>query len=583
VFAVAAALGLAGACGGSKNTDLSGSGGSNGGDASTVCVPGQSSACAGPKGCNGFQVCKSDGSGYAPCNCSNGGAGGAAGSGGTAGAAGSSGAGGSAGSAADTCATAAAAHGPYGCEFWPTVTQNLVWSVFDFAVRVANPGTTSATVTVTRGSTTLATQQIPAGQIATVYLPWVPQLKGTDSDQCGTAGASGPTVRVDGGAYKLVSTAPVAVYQFNAYEYQGAGGPSGKDWSKCPGTQTCSSTAAPIGCFSFSNDASLLLPSASLGKTYRVTGVPGWSVAKIGPYVSITATADATHVTVQLSSTADVVAGGGVPAATAGGTVQLSMNAGDVVSLASSDTSDTSGTLISSDKPLQVISGISCAEAPTGIQACDHLEESVLPARAWGRDYVVNVPSGPHGTTAGHLVRLYGHVDNTSLTYPSGTPPTGAPTTLSAGQVVGLGMTTQEFEVRGNQPFGVATILPGGAILDPSAPAGSAEGDPSQTFVVPVAQYRKSYAIVAAADYDSTFLDVVAPSGTAISLDGSTVAASPTQIGTSSYSSLHIPLTSTPGALHMLTGSAPFSVQVTGYGKYTSYEYPAGPDLAGLP
>jgi hypothetical protein len=33
----------------------------------------------------------------------------------------------------------------------------------------------------------------------------------------------------------------------------------------------------------------------------------------------------------------------------------------------------------------------------------------------------------------------------------------------------------------------------------------------------------------------------------------------------------------------MLTGSAPFSVQVTGYGKYTSYEYPAGPDLAGLP
>jgi hypothetical protein len=33
------------------------------------CVPGQSSACVGPKGCQGFQVCTSDGARYEPCNC----------------------------------------------------------------------------------------------------------------------------------------------------------------------------------------------------------------------------------------------------------------------------------------------------------------------------------------------------------------------------------------------------------------------------------------------------------------------------------------------------------------------------------
>jgi hypothetical protein len=33
------------------------------------CVPGQSSACAGPKGCQGFQVCASDGSRFEPCAC----------------------------------------------------------------------------------------------------------------------------------------------------------------------------------------------------------------------------------------------------------------------------------------------------------------------------------------------------------------------------------------------------------------------------------------------------------------------------------------------------------------------------------
>ena len=33
------------------------------------CVPGQSSACVGPKGCQGFQVCASDGAHYEPCSC----------------------------------------------------------------------------------------------------------------------------------------------------------------------------------------------------------------------------------------------------------------------------------------------------------------------------------------------------------------------------------------------------------------------------------------------------------------------------------------------------------------------------------
>jgi hypothetical protein len=37
----------------------------------TACVPGQSAACAGPKGCQGFQVCASDGSRYEACSCGN--------------------------------------------------------------------------------------------------------------------------------------------------------------------------------------------------------------------------------------------------------------------------------------------------------------------------------------------------------------------------------------------------------------------------------------------------------------------------------------------------------------------------------
>ena len=42
---------------------------SDSGGGTTACVPGASVACVGAGGCPGFQVCKSDGSGFDSCNC----------------------------------------------------------------------------------------------------------------------------------------------------------------------------------------------------------------------------------------------------------------------------------------------------------------------------------------------------------------------------------------------------------------------------------------------------------------------------------------------------------------------------------
>ncbi|MER2605396.1 MAG: hypothetical protein ABTQ29_06170, partial [Siculibacillus sp.] len=69
---------------------------------------------------------------------------------------------------------------------------------------------------------------------------------------------------------------PVTVYQFNPLEYQAQRGPPGKDWSSCPGNQ------CGTACFSYSNDASLLLPSTALTANYRITGYPSWSQADLG-------------------------------------------------------------------------------------------------------------------------------------------------------------------------------------------------------------------------------------------------------------------------------------------------------------
>src|SRR5262249_28359279 len=140
--------------------------------------------------------------------------------------------------------------------------------------------------------------------------------KGPDADQCGAAQPVSSTIRSPGGAYHLASSVPVTVYQFNALEYRGAGGPPGKDWSSCPGTtQICpppNGPNAPIGCYSFSNDASLLLPTTALTGNYRVTGQKGWQLANIGAYFAVTGTQDGTNVSALLSLSATVSAGGGV-------------------------------------------------------------------------------------------------------------------------------------------------------------------------------------------------------------------------------------------------------------------------------
>src|SRR5689334_18510682 len=64
---------------------------------------------------------------------------------------GSGGGGGGGGGSGDpgTCAEAAASKSYIGCDYWPTVTPNGVWDPFDFAVVVANSGSSSASVTIT--------------------------------------------------------------------------------------------------------------------------------------------------------------------------------------------------------------------------------------------------------------------------------------------------------------------------------------------------------------------------------------------------------------------------------------------------
>jgi IgGFc binding protein len=544
-------------------------------------------ACSASSSGSGFATGGGGGSG------NNGGNGGTIGVGGSNGgnggtiSVGGQGNGGAAGFTGDptTCAEAAQSKSYVGCDFYPTVVANNVWSIFDFAVIVANAGTTTADVTVT-GNGGQKEVTVPANGLQKIYLPWVPQLKGPDSDNCGSATPLSASILVQHGAYHLTSSVPVTVYQFNALEYKPAGGPSGKDWSSCPGNQTCSMYGTPIGCFSYSNDASLLLPSTAMTGNYRVTGETWQALTGMTSYFAVTGTADNTSVKVQVSSTGQVVAGaGGVQAAPAGGVVTFTLNQGDVAEVVAPAGKDLSGSLVQANQPVQVIAGVPCIEEPATanpqtVQACDHIEETVFPAETLGQHYFVAPPTGPLGNVPGYVVHIYGNVDGTQLTYPSGAPP-NAPTTINAGQVVNLGRITQAFEIKGDHEFAVGTFMMGGSVIDPSAQQGKQEGDPSQSQAVAVEQYRTKYVFLAPTDYDISYADVITPSNATVTLDGSPLTGNNSAIS-SGYVVVRAKLGAGVDGAHVLISNQPVGLQVIGYGLYTSYQYPGGLNLQSI-
>ncbi|MDP9002856.1 MAG: IgGFc-binding protein [Myxococcota bacterium] len=501
-----------------------------------------------------------------------------------------------------TCDQAARAHSYIGCDYWPTVVANNVWTIFDFAVVVANAGQSTAKVTITGPSNTNQTAMVAPGQLAKMYLPWVPALKGPDSDVCGGALQVSSVLQAKG-AFHLTSNVPVTVYQFNALEYQPKGGPAGKNWSSCPGLSMCMDPTSPnyglsSGCFSFSNDASLLLPSTAMTGNYRVAGHEGTAYMNqsLDAYMAITGTQNGTTVKVKVANAARITAGTGVPATNGGGVLTLTLDAGDVAELVGGGGTDLSGSIVQASAPVQLITGHPCLQIPPTQPSCDHMEESVFPSETLGKHYVVPRPAGPNGSVAPHQVRFYGNFDGTHLTYNPPTPPPGCPITLSAGQVVECGtpicppmvdptqMTNcgtidQDFEVQGDQPFAVGTFTLGAWVVDPTKD----EGDPAQSFATAVEQYRSKYVFLAPDDYRESYVDIVAKSGTTFNLDGPALAAAPQTVGTSAYSVYRVKLgPGQPGGAHVLTASQPVGIQVVGYGTATSYMYPGGLDLANI-
>jgi len=436
------------------------------------------------------------------------------------------------------CAVSALGSSYLGCDYYPTVTNNnlLVTANGDYAIVVANSGSVTANITVTKGAATIGTYTAAAGDLAVIVLPWVLELK------------AAVTALVVDGAYRVRTDQPVTVYQYNPINY----------WRGTTYTAT--------------NDASLLLPTNTWTGDYVVVSRNHFSSAP--GFYAVVAKEDNTEVTLIPSATGGrVVAAAGVSAT---GTGVVTLNESDVLHVGtasgggSPDVSDLTGTRIQANKPVEVIGGHGCTFIPWDVSYCDHLEEAMLPIETLGTRYLVSTPWITEGMEKARMVRVTAVEANTTISY--NPAQTGAPTNLAnAGDYFEIPLTLANFEITADRRVIVAEYFIGET-------AGGGTGDPAMVLAVPVQQYRTHYLFHAPTNYENNYVQIHAATGTTVTLDSMTLAPG-TPIGTTGYEVIRVLLDDAGTGNHQIDASAPFGITVYGYGQYTSYWYPGGLEL----
>lgn len=460
-----------------------------------------------------------------------------------------------------------------GCDYWAVITANSqLDTVFNFAVVLANPQRYPVRATISGGALGAPiTRTLMPGAVETVQLPRVPELiqngRGDPVTGCGGRPCIASSVLQPGGAYHIETNGPIAVYQFNPLHYRVGGQ------------------------YSYTNDASLLLPTRVLTNHYIVSARENWDarnrfgqvVATLGGFIAIVPVSGETETRVDVRLTAAISGGPGVTPSGPGPRTFMVPRGGVLQLVAAQSGQDLTGTVIQSSGPVAVFTGHDCTFVPADRPACDHLEEQLFPSATWGRRYAVT-QLRDRGPTERHRVRIVSQRAGLTLTWDGIAPPPACNRTLDLGQFCEF-ETTASFQVTGSQPFLVTQFMIGqGDLLPQCASKTPPEvpecmGDPAMVTEVPIDQFRQSYDFLVPETYTRSFMNVVAPTGAQIVLDGAPLSGRPEPVGRG-FEVYFIPMR--PGRHHIesMRPDDRFGIKVYGVAPYTSYMYPGGLDLA---
>ena len=472
-----------------------------------------------------------------------------------------------------------------GCEFYAVDLHNALEGTYDaqnaqFAIVASNTSKEAATVTITLPDGTPQTQVVPGESLHKFLLQPTWGISGTEQA---------------GKAYRINSTQPVTVYQFNPLSNEDV----------------------------FSNDASVLLPAPTLGNeyyamTYEQTGDYQSYVVIVGLSTAPTS--------VDITVTAPTKAGAGIPAMTEGQTQTLAVSQGQILAIEASG-GDLTGTHVKSTAPVAVFAGHTAAV--TGAVCCaDHLEQQMTPVNTWGSHYLI-AKSQPRWMEKDYL-RILAAEDGTQVTL---NPAVAMVPTLNKGEFFTFKFQGNlEVTAVGGKPILVAQYLASSyEILNPAAypnfdycsyssdcppgytcdfigcmppmcygtPAGcppghSCEvdplygdgycapiGDPAMILAVPAEQFMESYVFLVPDAYMGDYLNVIAPAAAQhVVLDGNQIPpASFMPIGASGYG---VYRTEMIDGIHSIWSDQGIGIMVYGYDDDVSYGYPGGLGLMDL-
>ena len=472
------------------------------------------------------------------------------------------------------CQAAEAQPSNVGCEFWAVDLDNEYSSLNDAAgapwgVVLSNAGEAPANVVIERNdappgqplqTAVVAQFTIPARQLKQQILP----TREVDGSAMGKD--EGPGTFVSSNAYRITSSAPLVVYQFNTMAQ------------------------------SFSNDASLLLPRNTLGLVHRVvTAPPANPIAPIPlpglpdhSFVTIVGTAPGTQVTVIPSS--DVVAGGGVPATKKGGTITVTLGPFDVLNVESDGIpGDLTGTIVQSTSPVAVFSGAERGIVPftstlppappdydpkQGHCCTDHLEDQMWPVTSMGKKFVVTrSPVRSRGWTEPDILRFLGVAK--AAVVKTNLPPPDDQFTVQPGQTRDT-YTFTDFVAESSEPILIAQLLVSQGFTYQWDPG----GDPSLTVFPPLDQFRRDYLFLVPTSWQKNFVVLAVPNGGTVSIDGQQAAgcviATAGTVDMVAYEAWRCPI---PEGAHRLSGNKPFGSVAYGYGPVGSYAFVGGADV----
>lgn len=477
------------------------------------------------------------------------------------------------GACVDACAIAEGSPSNVGCEFWVVDLDNE-YSQFNnaagnpFGVVLSNVGETTAQVVIERNDAlpgappviaVVEQRTIEPGTLAEVALP----VREVDGSVMGKD--EGPGTFLSSNAYRVRSSAPLVAYQFNTLQS------------------------------SFSNDASLLLPTNGLGAQYRVLGWPTANPIAFGPvipgipdhsFVTIVGVEPGTEVTVTLGG--PIVGGGGVPASGAGAVITQTLGPFDILNLESDKIpGDLTNTRVVASRPVAVFSGGERGSAPIKVEppkppswddngcCTDHLEEQMFPLSALGTRFVAS--RSPIRSTGGYvesdIIRFLAVEPQTVVT--TSLPPPDGSFTLGDGEMREIAVTA-DFVATSTAPLLIGQVLVSqGWTENPIA-----GGDPSLTIFPPIEQFRDRYQFLVPTSWAKNYVVVSHPVGAAFTIDGvepaGCVAATAGIIDATQYDVARCGLTE---GVHRVEASAPVGIIVYGYGNVGSYAFVGGADV----